>query len=167
MSMQRNGSASEPEPVVAALGRFSQAFSSQAMETLLRLDLTIPQARALKAINRLGRASGRQLARELKVTPASVVPLCDRLEEQGYVERVRDIADRRICYFQLTPAGMEALGQRARVHARIMPVLANLSPGDRDCLARVLNALAAAIEAAMETKEGSAEGGKNGTAVCP
>lgn len=136
----------ELEPVVAALKRFMSAFSALAMEMLLKLDLTMPQARALQTIDRLGRASGRQLARELGVSPASVVPLCDRLERHGYVQRIRDTADRRICWFQPTPAGADALQHRPAIRSRILPVLAGLSAGDRECLQRVLDALAAAID---------------------
>ncbi len=160
--MQKHDSHSDLEPVVAALRRFTSAFTVRTMEMLLRLDLTMQQARALKAIGQLGPISGRRLARELNVTPATVVPLCDRLEQLGYVERLRGKTDRRVCCLVLTPAGEEALGQRAAVHARILPVLAGLSAHERECLVRVLNALAVAIEA----EEIPAGAGESGRAIC-
>src|SRR5262245_56969022 len=140
--------ASEPDlkPVIEALHRFRAAIGQHLMAILLDLNLSLPQLRALKVIHDLGRASGRQLARELGVSPASVVPLCDRLQEQGYVERVRDTEDRRICWFRLTQAGTELMqGLSAIGRARIVPALAKLPPADRAFLARVLDTLTAAI----------------------
>ena len=145
MGIQTSGFEPELEPVVAALQRFVSAFRAQATEMLLELNLTMPQARALQVIERLGRVSGRQLARELKVSPASVVPLCDRLEDQGYIERVRDTGDRRICWFQLTPAGADVFAHRSALRSRVFPVLAKLSPRERECLVWLLDGLAAAI----------------------
>lgn len=145
MVNQTSGIEPELEPAVAALQRFVSTFSAQAMELLLKLNLTMPQLRTLQTIDRLGRASGRQLAHELGISPASVVPLCDRLEEQGYIERVRDTDDRRICWFQLTPAGVGVREHRSAIRSRLFPVLAKLSPSDRECLVRLLDSLAAAI----------------------
>jgi len=116
------------------------------MAILLDLNLTLPQIRALKAIHELGQVSGRQLARALGVSPASVVPLCDRLQEQGYVERVRDTQDRRVCWFRLTQAGIDLMqGLSAIGRSRIVPALAKLPPSDRAFLVRVLDTLTAAI----------------------
>jgi DNA-binding MarR family transcriptional regulator len=125
-----------------------------AMDFWLRLDLTMPQFQALRIVWTRGRVSGRQLARELRVTPGAVVAVCDRLQAQGYVERVRDLEDRRIWWFQLTPAGQEvfqALTGLART--RIGPALDSLSDEDRESLARSLNSLVDALERA-ETPAG-------------
>lgn len=138
----------EPDilPVVAALDRFTASVMAQTMTALLELNITFPQLRTLRVIERRSRTSGRQLARLLQISPASVVPLCDRLEEQGYVERVRDTDDRRIWWLQLTPAGASVLENRtAPIRSLSHPVLTALSPQDRDNLAHVLDSLAAAI----------------------
>ncbi|MCX6020219.1 MAG: MarR family transcriptional regulator [Chloroflexi bacterium] len=140
----------EPElqPVVAALDRFVASVMAQTMTTLLELNITFPQLRTLRVIERRGRTSGRQLAHVLQISPASVVPLCDRLEEQGYVERVRDTDDRRIWWLQLTPAGAGVLENRAApIRSRSHPVLTALSPHDRENLAHIFDSLAAAIAA--------------------
>jgi len=145
---------SDLKPVVEALHRFRAAIGQHLMAILLDLNLSLPQLRALKVIHDLGQASGRQLARELGVSPASVVPLCDRLQEQGYVERVRDTEDRRICWFRLTQAGTELMqGLSAIGRSRIVPALARLPPTDRAFLVRVLDTLTAVI-----AEEGSVPG---------
>src|ERR671923_1210960 len=89
-------------PAVAALKRLVAALSADLMDVFSRLNVTIPQLRVLHIIRKEERVSGRQLARELDVSPGAVVQLCDRLQEQGYVERVPDTGDRRVTWFQLT-----------------------------------------------------------------
>src|SRR5215471_826560 len=71
------------EPLLAALRRFRSAFLAGSLEFFIRTNLTIPQCRALDAVGRAGRMSGRQLAAEMEVSPAAIVSLCDRLELEG------------------------------------------------------------------------------------
>ena len=135
------------DPVAAALHRVRSALAPEMMEVLLGLNLTMAQFQALVAIRRGGRMCGRHVARELGVTPGAVVALCDRLEEQGYVRRVRDQADRRIWWCTLTPQG-EGLFERliAVPRSRLLPALSILSPRDRDDLIRIMHRLADALE---------------------
>src|SRR5215470_3549619 len=141
-------------PAAFALQRFHAAFAVQAMDFWLRLDLTMPQFQALRVVWMRERVSGRQLARELRVTPGAVVALCDRLQAQGYVERVRDLEDRRIWWFQLTPAGNEIFHTFIGLaRSRIAPALDSLSADDRESLARIMNSLVDALEGA-EAAEG-------------
>jgi DNA-binding MarR family transcriptional regulator len=73
--------------------------------------------------------------------------VCDRLVQQGYVERVRDQSDRRILWLQLTPAGVELVdGFAGEGQARFTAAMLRLSDEDRAALARSLDALAAALE---------------------
>src|SRR5215470_9695633 len=116
----------------AAMRRFGSALSSRASDRLLNLNLTMPQLRIIKIVGRLGRASGRQLADEYGVSPAAIVPVCDRLERMGFLRRVRDTNDRRICWFELTDTGVGALDiVTSAISARVRPALAELSDGDR------------------------------------
>jgi DNA-binding MarR family transcriptional regulator len=50
-----------------------------------------------------GRCTIQELARRLGVTPAAVSVLVDRMEEHGFVERVRDEDDGRVVWVRLTP----------------------------------------------------------------
>jgi DNA-binding MarR family transcriptional regulator len=142
----RIGVPAELEPVVAALVRLRAAQAAESMELWLHLDLTVPQFTALHVIWRLERVSGRQLAGELGVTPASVVKVCDRLVARGYVQRVRDTSDRRVWWFQLTLRGAALFERMVAVNReRMQPALQGLSASDRESLARILNALADAV----------------------
>jgi DNA-binding MarR family transcriptional regulator len=138
----------ELEPVLAAIHRVRGVLTPEMMRVWLDLNVTLAQFQVLFQIWRHGRRSGRQLADQLGVTPGAVVGLSDRLEELGYVVRERDRADRRISWLMLTPAGEEMFARITSVpRSRLGPALAGLSAADRDDLARVLNHLAAALEA--------------------
>src|SRR5436305_6325036 len=101
------------EPLMSAFRRFRASAFGGAMnlEFFVRNNLTIAQMRAMHAIGQAGRLSGRQLARGLHVSPAAVVPLCDRLERDGYVNRVPDTADRRITWFELSEHGRKTIDE--------------------------------------------------------
>lgn len=125
-----------------ALRRFGFALTSHASDRLLDLNLTIPQLRIIKTVDRLGRASGRRLADEFGVSPAAIVPVCDRLERMGFLRRVRDTEDRRICWFELTDTGVGSLDiLSTSIGSRIRPALAALSEADRMTLAEILDTL--------------------------
>jgi DNA-binding MarR family transcriptional regulator len=53
--------------------------------------------------------SHRELAGHLGVTPATLTPVIDTLEEAGAVRRSRDRSDRRVVRLSITPAGRERL----------------------------------------------------------
>jgi DNA-binding MarR family transcriptional regulator len=49
------------------------------------------------------------IAEYLSITVGAATSLIDKLEEQGWIERVRSLEDRRIIYVQLTPSGMDKM----------------------------------------------------------
>ena len=136
----------EPDELVTAVQRVRDSMAEEMLELWLQVRVTTAQFHALHTIRRHGRVSGRQLACALGVSPAAVVALCDRLEQQGYVARVRDLANRRVCWVELTGAGEAVFeGLISIGRSRLVPALARLSTSDRESLARGLNALADAL----------------------
>jgi DNA-binding MarR family transcriptional regulator len=59
------------------------------------LGINRTDARALDVIERQGRVSAGELAREMHLTTGAVTTVVDRLERAGYARRVPDPADRR------------------------------------------------------------------------
>jgi DNA-binding MarR family transcriptional regulator len=151
MSREEHGPADCPEglaPAAAALKRLVSILSSDLMDVFSRLNVTIPQLRVLHLIRKGQRVSGRQLARELNVSPGAVVQLCDRLQEQGYVERVPDTGDRRVTWFQLTDSARTLFEEVWAVRrSRLAPALASLGGADAESLVRIINQVADALEA--------------------
>ena len=132
-----------------AWGRQQLAFSDETMHFFMDVDLTMGQFRALVMIRRWGPQTGRELASRLHVTPGTLVPLVDRLEEQGYLRRVPDQDDRRLTWLELTPKS-DRLFQRlwGMGAARIATAISQLLPKDRAELRRLLTRVAEHLEAA-------------------
>jgi DNA-binding MarR family transcriptional regulator len=137
----------ELRPLISSLKHFTTTLTADLMEVLFRLNLTVPQIRVLHAIRKEGRKSGRQLARELGVSPGAVVQVCDRLQEQGYLERVPDKDDRRVTWFQLTSSTQNLFEEMLALRrSRLLPALQRLSEADRENLIRMLNSMSAVLE---------------------
>ncbi|TMC11212.1 MAG: MarR family transcriptional regulator [Chloroflexi bacterium] len=137
-----------PEQLVSVVERIRAVMVTHLAPRWLELNLTMAQVHVLHVVRRLGPVSGRQLAAELGVSPAAVVPVCDRLAQQGWLERVRDESDRRIIWLRLTPSGLELVdGFAGRGKERITNALRRMSDEDRAALVRSLEALATAMEA--------------------
>lgn len=64
--------------------------------------------RCLDVLDRRGRISAGQLAREAGLTSGAVTAVLDRLEEKGYVRRVPDPGDRRRVLVEVTERHREA-----------------------------------------------------------
>ena len=145
----------EIRSIMRAWGRQQLAFSDETMHFFMDVELTMPQFRALVMIRRWGPQTGRELAARLHVTPGTLVPLVDRLEEQGYLRRVPDQDDRRVTWLELTPKS-ERLFQRlwGMGAARIANAVSQLIPRDRAELRRLLTRVAEHLEAS--TAVGSA-----------
>ena len=76
-----------------------------------------------EALLRLGRSSQRQmsisqLGEQVMLTSGGATRLVDRLEEQGYIERVACPSDRRVQWVRMTDSGLEVLVAATEVHLR-------------------------------------------------
>ena len=156
MSSAKSGRLTPAEfhSIMHAFMRQQAAFSDETADFFMDTELTMAQFRTLVALRRWGRQSGRELARRLRVTPGSLVPLVDRLEEQGYVRRVPDVVDRRTTWLELTSRA-DRLFERLRGMgaARLAGAIAKLIPKDRAELVRLLNQVAMHIEARADSVE--------------
>lgn len=65
---------------------------------------------ALDVVERAGRMTAGELARELGLTTGAVTALIDRLEKAGYLRRISDPTDRRRVLVELTPLTHEVTG---------------------------------------------------------
>jgi DNA-binding MarR family transcriptional regulator len=75
----------------------------------------VAQMTVLSRLGRYGAASVSELAAAEKMRPQSMAPIVRDLEEAGLVQRRPDPDDGRRALVELTPAGVETLGEtRAR-----------------------------------------------------
>jgi DNA-binding MarR family transcriptional regulator len=159
---ERESAQLELRQVTEAAERFVAATEARSIALMLRLDLSLPQLRALVTIRRRGRANGRQLAAGLRLTPGAIVAICDHLERRGYIQRVPDTADRRVTWFELTAQGAAVFKRTpatALARRRMKTFLASLSVSEREGFVKVANAFAEALESTLEPNE---VGGQSG-----
>lgn len=90
------------DQLIAAI-RVSQTASDvmdEAFVALLGINRT--DGRCLDIVQRLGRITAGELAEHSGLTTGAVTAVIDRLEKAGYLQRVRDAADRRKVFVELT-----------------------------------------------------------------
>jgi DNA-binding MarR family transcriptional regulator len=68
-----------------------------------RLGINRTDRNCLDVIQRHGGVTAGELAREAGLTTGAVTAVLDRLEDKGYVRRVRDTEDRRRVKVEVTP----------------------------------------------------------------
>lgn len=78
-------------------------------------DLSIAQAFLLQNLRAHGPARAAEIGEMMGVTSGPVTNLTKRLMSRGLVERRRDEHDKRVMWFQLTPAG-EQLASRLELY---------------------------------------------------
>jgi DNA-binding MarR family transcriptional regulator len=128
--------------VVTPIWRLGAALERARASALSAFDLDESRLDVLGTLRRSGtpyRLTAGELTRRCRVTPGATTQRVQRLEQDGYVERVRDEHDRRTVYVGLTPGGSAKLDEVfAAVMAADEHMLAPLSSRDRASLERIL-----------------------------
>ena len=105
-------------------------------------NISIPQFRALRFIQRHPDASITQLADHLGLTPPSVSKLVDGLVKQELVIREEAVADRRRVTLGLTQAGESIVNlSRANAQASLARTLGELSESELEMVVQVMRLL--------------------------
>jgi DNA-binding MarR family transcriptional regulator len=109
-----------PAPAMAAvttLMRAQQILMGHLNELLAPFELTFARYEVLMLLyfTQEGSLPLGKIGERLQVHPTSVTSLIDRLERDGYVERVPHPSDRRTTLARLTVAGRNTAGQATKV----------------------------------------------------
>ena len=128
--------------VVTPIWRLAAALERARAQALARFGLDQSRLDVLGALRRAGtpyRLTAGELSRRCRVTAGATTQRVQRLERDGFVERVREDRDRRTVYVGLTPGGSAKLDEVfAAVLAADEEVLAPLTRADRRALERIL-----------------------------
>lgn len=82
----------------------------QAVANMGAVGLTLPQASVLFSLEaHAGRATMSDLARMSQLAPATMTGIVDRIIAAGWVERERNLEDRRVVWVRLTEAGRDKI----------------------------------------------------------
>jgi DNA-binding MarR family transcriptional regulator len=100
---------------------------------------TTTQLRVMHVIRQKGEPSTGELAEELRIRPATLTGLADRMERNGFVRRWTDPSDRRVVRIGLTEEGA-ALLDEVFVAARdyLASIFERMGPEARDQLTESL-----------------------------
>ena len=82
------------------------------------------------------------IAKLLGITLATLTVACDKLENKGFIQRIRDAADKRVVNVSLTPRGETVYAYHKQLHNRmISAALSDLSTEETELLTSSLKKL--------------------------
>ena len=133
--------------VVWLVGRASLRAQRLIADRFVGGDLRKQHYGILASLADRGPATQAPLADRLGLDRSDLVSLLDDLEARGYVVRRPDPGDRRRKIVEITPRGGTALTSLDQlVYAADDEMLADLSPGERETLARLLERILPAAD---------------------
>jgi DNA-binding MarR family transcriptional regulator len=104
------------------------------------MHLPLVQMQAMQFIDEKGRATMKDVADFLSITPPSVTELVKNLADQKYLHRVADLSDRRVVHLRLTPTGTKILKKSLTEHAkRLKKILDKLTPKEQTLFLKLLS----------------------------
>ncbi|MCU1375937.1 MAG: putative MarR-family transcriptional regulator [Actinomycetia bacterium] len=132
--MPRTSSPIVDEDLVGRL-RFSVTRLSRLLRQQDESGLSPTATAMLATIGRAGPLTLGELAASEQVAPPTITKVIDRLEDAGFVDRIPDAGDKRVCRVVLTPAGHQQLDDnRTRRTVWLAERLAALPTDDRNRL---------------------------------
>jgi DNA-binding MarR family transcriptional regulator len=125
----------------------NRVIRERTLDSWVKLNLTIPQLKSLFYISRHGRVNLSGLASGIRVTPANVTGIADRLVEQGLLTRTPDPDDRRVSWLRATDKGKTLINDLREGRAQEMRrILDQLTEEELSTVARGFELVARAAE---------------------
>jgi DNA-binding MarR family transcriptional regulator len=147
--------------IIEAQRRMKRVIREGTLDSWVKLNLTIPQLKSLFYISRHGRVNLSGLASGIRVTPANVTGIVDRLVEQGLLIRTADADDRRISWLTVTGKGKTLINDLREGRAQEMRrILDRLTEKELAIVAHGFDLVATAAEVS-EGKEPSENDSSN------
>ncbi|MFQ5528124.1 MAG: MarR family winged helix-turn-helix transcriptional regulator [Thermoanaerobaculia bacterium] len=91
--------------VFQALRRIIRAVDLHSRKLLSQHQITGPQLFCLLSVDGHGPVTPSAIARDVHLSPSTVIGILDRLEAKGLIQRERDLNDRRLVQVSLTEQG--------------------------------------------------------------
>jgi len=121
-------------------------------ERLLRLGISLTQLHILNLVESHGEMAMSRVADMLDVSLSNATGLIDRVEERGFIERIRVPSDRRVVIVRLTSAGRETLAEVELMREEaLLPVLDGLDEEQLAGIALAMTAFRQGVAAEVET----------------
>jgi DNA-binding MarR family transcriptional regulator len=127
--------------------RVNRVIRDRTLDSWVKLSLTIPQLKSLLYVFQHGKVNISGLASGIRVTPANVTGIVDRLIEQGLLTRMPDPDDRRVLWLEVTNKGKTLVDDLREGRANEMHrILDELTEEELSVVAHVFNLLVKAAE---------------------
>jgi DNA-binding MarR family transcriptional regulator len=125
-------------PVYSMASLYKPAYA-RLEAALAEIGLSVRIYQILAILDEFGGLSQQQVADRMLIDRSDMVRVLDRLEELGYVVRVRDAVDRRRHVLTMTPVGQDAMMRAEPVVGRVNDeTFARLSGEERQTLHRLI-----------------------------
>jgi DNA-binding MarR family transcriptional regulator len=118
-------------------------------ERLVRQGISMTQLHVMNMLERHGEVAMSRLAEMLDVSDSNATGLIDRMEERGYVERIRVPSDRRVVLVRITDRGRVVMEEVETLREEMLERM--LGRLDEDGLMRVAAGMADLREAIVNT----------------
>ena len=137
----KNDHADKTREIIFSIRRLMQAGELYTKELNRKYQVSAAQLNCILALYEHGSLPPSQIAKHMMVQSSTVTGVVDRLEQKGFVMRIRNSPDRRVITVQLTDAG-RSLAERAPppIQQKIINGLRKLSAVE---IEQVVNSLAA------------------------
>ena len=117
-------------------------------ERLVRQGISMTQLHVLNLLDRHGEMAMSRLADMLDVSMSAASGLVDRIEERGYVERIRVPSDRRVVIARVTDVGRKLIDDVDSVQTEVLSrILDRLDEAQLTRLAAAMGDLRTAVDA--------------------
>ena len=128
--------------VETLLRHVSASVRKRGRAILVNFDVTPVQFDALTNIDRAGDLTIGDLSARLGLAYSTTTDLVDRMEQRGYVQRVRDAADKRVVRVRALASGRAVIEEvLAARRAYLSTVLDRVADADRQTLLSILQLL--------------------------
>ena len=128
--------------IILALRKIMQQMDYHSRRLNKCYGLTVPQIVCMYEIYENGRMTISALSKKIYLSMSTIVGVIDRLEEKQFVNRTRDIQDRRIIYIDITEKGKEFVSAAPYLlHNRLNDNLQVLAVEEQIALANSINLL--------------------------
>lgn len=138
-----------PIRIIGRISRLSRAIDRQLKTVFDRHGLEAWEYDVLASLRRSGppyELTAGELLDALMITSGAVTNRIDRLEQRGFVRRIKGADDRRVVRIRLTPAGRAAVDATIQDHlANEADILRALTPADARQLERLLRKVQAGL----------------------
>lgn len=134
--------------ILRALRRITRCVEQYSRQLVADCQITAPQLICLMEIANHGPLIATVISRAVNLSPSTVVGIIDRLEDKGWVTRVRGIEDRRVIYVSATAAGKKLLEQApSPLQKTLSNALKDLSELEQATIALSLERVVALMQA--------------------